>query len=710
MIDTINSLRDSRNARDIKACLDNLRLPEKVDGSHNAEFLSNRDQLKEALDRLLVDNALTTAALRKRIKKLTFALMPENEKEKIKAQAPKPNQPNKVKSLVAASSSASRGVGIKTQSAAASVTTPAVSFGKPLEEVLADLRTANSAEDIDHALTGLTEGSVTAAQTRAGSAVAVAELNTLLNKKLEAETAQGGLNAKVRRKVKRSLDVLQSFAPSVVTSSASAGSKRQRFDVPNSLELVTGGASTFPTTTFKKQQIMAAKPTTSLKTVMAAVKSAIQQSSPSDLETALGLVAVIDPEEASRTGSLATLLTGLVEKGAEGLTINSALRRRITRAVDSLKLAVTASARNGNSSPPDSDVIGTGKAGAKVTTVIVHNPKPGKDLAPMIAEVRSTKNNAGLIKALSDVSRGDGNVTTRRKLVRLLTHFIKQGSLEDSPVVLTEKTIARCLEVTKLLEPAPNSGAKLVPLEEAVELGLVPKKRPRRGREEEEEQKSLTPPPSVPHVIFLGQIPFDCSTEELQVFLQSAGLVGPVKVRMLTDESGAPKGTAFADLVSAEDMHKCLSLHHTVFKGRKINVEKSCGGKNKERRTEKLAAQKLDQESKLRAKVSQILDEYVERKVIPGVQELGSLLSDRLYTYTPAHVQNILSNVEKTLGTEEDEGGYDTHISHSSIQRLLDRTMDAFDRKLLRDSGPKVKRRRDTIIEGGVETQDMVLE
>ena len=31
-------------------------------------------------------------------------------------------------------------------------------------------------------------------------------------------------------------------------------------------------------------------------------------------------------------------------------------------------------------------------------------------------------------------------------------------------------------------------------------------------------------------------------------------------------------------------MHKGLSIHHSVLHGRRLNVEKSCGGRNKEAR------------------------------------------------------------------------------------------------------------------------------
>ena len=82
-----------------------------------------------------------------------------------------------------------------------------------------------------------------------------------------------------------------------------------------------------------------------------------------------------------------------------------------------------------------------------------------------------------------------------------------------------------------------------------------------------------------PYVVFISQLPYSITAAEISAHLEKHGVAGPIQVRLLTHpDTGHSKGVAFADLPDAQQLHKCLTLHHSVLGGRLINVEKSCGG------------------------------------------------------------------------------------------------------------------------------------
>ena len=667
MVDAIDALRGVRKPCELEAVLNNLRLPAKVDGHHNCEFLTNRDHLRETLDLLSNDMSLTTAVLRKRIKKLRYGLLPEPLKQvKNSMSVVKKNPPPHAKNTTSTTNSNSNSnTANKNYNDSIPSTVPP---HKSADVVLAELQAANTGEAVELALSGFTEVSLTAA----GVAETAAKLFVALGALLEPGHVCGELNAKARRKVKRGLDLLANASTQVavpVAATMAPAMKRQRVSFP----AADVAAAT-------------AKPVTSasLQEIHSAFQTALQHASLPDVEAALALVADISPEEACCAGALIALLVGLAKNGTEGLTFNSALRRRITRAADSLKAAAAVSLSSSTFSSSSSSF----SANTSSSTIIIHNPPPGRDLAPTIAAVGASKDNAALMSALADVSRGDGNVTTRRKLVRLLGQLERQGGLCDCAVQLTDKTRARCSLVIQLLQPVSNSGAKVVAADEAAHHDLL------SGPTARTSMQGASSKPPTPHVIFVGQLPFDCTTKDLEALLQTAELGGPAKVRLLTNEStGAPRGTAFVEVESAEDQHKCLSLHHSIVRGRKINIEKSCGGSNPERRAQKLAEQRLAQQAALHQKIVLIVDQYSARGVLPPREQLGSVVQDRLFAYSPAHVQAVLANYERAISSSNQAAG----LSSATLQAALDRTMDSFDRKLLRTAGsavPITKRRR----------------
>ncbi|KAF3941466.1 hypothetical protein ABW19_dt0209474 [Dactylella cylindrospora] len=118
-------------------------------------------------------------------------------------------------------------------------------------------------------------------------------------------------------------------------------------------------------------------------------------------------------------------------------------------------------------------------------------------------------------------------------------------------------------------------------------------------------------------IVFVGNLPYDTTQESLSTHLAP---VKPSSIRLATPKAGsAPnprsrskssraevtcKGYAFVEFSDAGRMKTCLQMfHHSLFNGRKINVELTAGGGGKsEERKEKVRVknEKLNEERKRR--------------------------------------------------------------------------------------------------------------
>mmetsp|Transcript_5472 Transcript_5472/g.16313 ORF Transcript_5472/g.16313 Transcript_5472/m.16313 type:complete len:271 (+) Transcript_5472:118-930(+) len=79
--------------------------------------------------------------------------------------------------------------------------------------------------------------------------------------------------------------------------------------------------------------------------------------------------------------------------------------------------------------------------------------------------------------------------------------------------------------------------------------------------------------------VFVGQIPYSASREDIQRHFAKLGSGGPIKVRMLTKkESGEFRGMAYVDLKSEADVEEALKMDYSVLKGRRLRVERTVGG------------------------------------------------------------------------------------------------------------------------------------
>ena len=89
--------------------------------------------------------------------------------------------------------------------------------------------------------------------------------------------------------------------------------------------------------------------------------------------------------------------------------------------------------------------------------------------------------------------------------------------------------------------------------------------------------------------VFVGQLPYKATAAQLKEYFAHRGILN-TKVRLRKDRNtNKSLGTAFIDLEDKHQIPNALRLHHSMFQGRQINVERTVGGGgNSEKRTTKL--------------------------------------------------------------------------------------------------------------------------
>ncbi|XP_027363624.1 polyadenylate-binding protein 2-like isoform X2 [Abrus precatorius] len=70
--------------------------------------------------------------------------------------------------------------------------------------------------------------------------------------------------------------------------------------------------------------------------------------------------------------------------------------------------------------------------------------------------------------------------------------------------------------------------------------------------------------------VFVGNVDYACTPEEVQQHFQSCGTVN--RVTILTDKFGQPKGFAYVEFVEAEAVQEALVLNESELHGRQLKV------------------------------------------------------------------------------------------------------------------------------------------
>jgi hypothetical protein len=189
-----------------------------------------------------------------------------------------------------------------------------------------------------------------------------------------------------------------------------------------------------------------------------------------------------------------------------------------------------------------------------------------------------------------------GPSKNKRRIARFITRL--QENQNGSEHTLEEKT-DRALSASAS-ELTPTSEPTSEPVEH------IPYQRPDNAKK-------------IPYIVFVGQLAYSTNQEDIEDFLREKGIVGEIKVRLQSDKkTGLSKGMAFVELEGPREMNKTIALHRSILGGRRINIERSCGGRNKEGRAKRLRdgrtqqnyteGEKADREERKKHKITKVIE------------------------------------------------------------------------------------------------------
>mmetsp|Transcript_25951 Transcript_25951/g.38429 ORF Transcript_25951/g.38429 Transcript_25951/m.38429 type:complete len:534 (+) Transcript_25951:55-1656(+) len=231
-------------------------------------------------------------------------------------------------------------------------------------------------------------------------------------------------------------------------------------------------------------------------------------------------------------------------------------------------------------------------------------------------------------------------------------------------------------------------------------INRIQNKKKRKAKELTEDGESNKK--TDPYILFVGQIPFEITPDEIFKHFKKYMNVGRSKVissredmiiRIPQDEKAKPKtktitnddgtttttttkrhkGFAFCEFQNPEIMFECLKMHHTSLNGRRINVIRAAGG-GKAARTEKHKQRKKEQDDYISSTVDRIVQEHIDRGDLKdGELDNGAILLCK---------RRSAALVEMALGryieerTEKTNGGSELENPSAYFTNLMCRITD----------------------------------
>lgn len=164
-----------------------------------------------------------------------------------------------------------------------------------------------------------------------------------------------------------------------------------------------------------------------------------------------------------------------------------------------------------------------------------------------------------------------------------------------------------------------------------------------------------------PYIAFVGQLSFDTTKEELSEHIKQA--LGQefqvsnetVQIRLLTNEkTGKSRGMAFVQVDNPEFLYALLRLHQTFLHGRRINVERSAGGRaNSQTKRQKLQQYRKEQDEYMSSVVEKMLQEFYQNGSIQP-DELDAAVIALFHRHSANIVQAALERYVETNGRLKD--------------------------------------------------------
>lgn len=173
-----------------------------------------------------------------------------------------------------------------------------------------------------------------------------------------------------------------------------------------------------------------------------------------------------------------------------------------------------------------------------------------------------------------------------------------------------------------------------------------------------------------PYILFIGQLSYDTTKEQILEYFQkklkqdpslSSTFSSPTntsefQVRLLTDEkTKKSKGMAFLQTYDPQIMYACLQLHHTYLNERRINVERSTGGKkDSKKRQDKLSSYRMEQKKFLSNTIDGMFREFIQNKKIEK-EEFDDRTKELCKRYAPSIVHKTILEYIETKENKKDE-------------------------------------------------------
>lgn len=139
---------------------------------------------------------------------------------------------------------------------------------------------------------------------------------------------------------------------------------------------------------------------------------------------------------------------------------------------------------------------------------------------------------------------------------------LKADGVEGEPDQQAEDTSDEVEALKRKLREMEEEAAKLKQMQDQVhtETGVAGAGPPEPGSKEESDARS----------VYVGNVDYGCTPEELQLHFQECGTVN--RVTILADKFGNPKGYAYIEFLEVDAVQNAVMLDNSELRGRQIKV------------------------------------------------------------------------------------------------------------------------------------------